>query len=197
MKNKNNRWPSLLAWVLLGSLVVAWGAWAWIRGEIVLTRHWGQAEAGEPFSLQTQLFSSRPAVRLAAAQRLAELGSFGRSAESAVVRKLKAGQDSEELGWFLAYAVSQWDDDRWEALAALALAGHEVASERFLSVPADERTVAVLELFVELNLDQEDQAQNAQNWVRWLGGAGPNASSAALAGVTTDRSWPRWSCSRR
>jgi tetratricopeptide (TPR) repeat protein len=165
----------------LAGLFVGWLAWILVRGEIVYTRQFGQSTGVGWLDLRSQLGSSNAQVRLAAAQRLAELGPVGRAAFPAVQQRLRLAQEAADGGWLLAYAVSQSGNEDLVPLAAAVIAGHEIAQEKFVTFGADDRAVALIQLLHDLDPAVESDVLAAAQIARWLGGSGSNARAETLA----------------
>ncbi|MDP1563067.1 MAG: hypothetical protein Q8M16_16940 [Pirellulaceae bacterium] len=166
------RW---LIGAVLSTFVLLYACFFWQRAAVVLVRH--SAAPGGPLGLDLQacLESERPEIRLAAAQRVADY-SGDKSELLPIIRSVWTSDERvQELGWFLAHAMTTMDENASDLMALAAIAGFDSAAERFARLSGEQQAEALLRLLDEQDLETERGAGRASSIVLRLGSMGENA----------------------
>jgi hypothetical protein len=188
-----------LKW-LLGTVLILVGIFytyfVWQYAGEVLVRHGAVPGGRFGLDLDACLQSERAAIRLAAAQRVAD-GSMASADLLPIIRSVWASEERvQEVGWFFSQAVARMDDDASDAIALVAMSGFKSAVDRFEKLPAAVQAESLLRLLDQQDLETDRGAGLANAIALRLGSLGGNADFELPPYAESDRlsrliSWVR------
>lgn len=189
-----------LKW-LLGTVLVLIGIFyayfVWQHAGVVLVRHGAVPGGRFGLDLEACLQSERAAIRLAAAQRVADESMMASAELFPIIRSVWASEERvQEFGWFFSQAVARMDDDASDAIALVAMSGFKSAVDRFEKLPAAVQAESLLRLLDQQDLETDRGAGLANAIVLRLGSLGENADFELPPYAESDRlsrliSWVR------
>lgn len=167
--------------VVLISFAIAYAIFAWNNAAVLVVRNAATPGGRGVLDLQKHLGSERSDIRIAAAQRLADYSGSTAALSPLITAIWRDEKDRQEIGWYMAQAVSRMDDSGGESIAILALENYDAAVERFEQLPPPAQADALLGLLKQQDLASDRDSLLAGEIALRLGRFGENADFQAEA----------------